>query len=102
MSISIEFADGKGGRTPGMDIASNRGWGDFGAWADKLQVSDYPHIVQLWEHGYTGPVKAIVPELRKAVLSARPSKNVRSVAENLLTLCERNAKSAMVFVADDS
>jgi hypothetical protein len=102
MSISIEFSDGKGGRTPGQDLATNRGWSEFGAWADNLQLPDYEHVVQLWEHGYTSPVKAVVPELRKAVLSEHPSKNVRSVAENLLALCERRVRAGVVFVADDS
>jgi hypothetical protein len=103
MTISIEFADGKGGRTPGEDVATNRGWAEFGAWVDDLPVDDdHRCIGQLWEYGATGTAQQLADQLKKAIKTSKPPKDVKSIAENLITLCSRNAKSGGVFVADDS
>ena len=103
MTISIDFADGKGGRTEAGDVATNSGWAAFGAWVDSLQADDaHGRIVDLWEWGKSFHVEELAGQLRKALETSPPPAAVRSVALNLIALAEANADSEGVFVADDS
>jgi hypothetical protein len=110
MTISIEFADGKGGRTPGVDVATNSGWVEFGAWVDTFPEGDeYLRPIQLWEHGSSFHTEELIAQLKRAFKTMKPSKYVRSVAENVIALCERHLRKSKrdpaaegVFVSDDS
>ena len=104
MTISIEFADGKGGRTAGTDLATNRGWAEFGAWVDGLpdNNSAYDGVIILYEHGLLYDLPSLIAAIEAALKDHPPAKNVRAVAENLLALARRNSSVQGMFVVDDS
>lgn len=52
--------------SPGEQVASVTGWGDFVRWASALSELKYPNLVQLAEWGSTEPVDALLFQLQEA------------------------------------
>jgi hypothetical protein len=110
MGIVIEFADAKGGRMGGDEVANNSGWAEFGAWVDTLPAEErYRHVICLWEYGYEFKVIQLAQQLRQALKDTKPKKHVREVAENVLVLIDRhiprvkkNPEYDGIFVYDGS
>lgn len=102
MSVCIEFADNKGGRVEGDQVATNSGWTDFGDWVDTLPLKGYRRVIELWEHGVTFHVAELASQLRRAVKNRKPPKDVRSVAEGVIFLAEKFSWSEGAFVDDGS
>lgn len=102
MTISVEFGDRKGGRLEGVQVATNRGWVEFGQFVDKLPLKNYLSLVELWEHGHTYQVKRLEKELERLLAKRQPEGGVKSVGENLLALVRQNIDSDVLCVADDS
>jgi hypothetical protein len=104
VSISVEFADGEGGRTEGTDLATNLGWHEFGNWA--LELPDgptaYRSLVVLVEHGYVLDIPALVAALKAALADHPPPASVRGVARAILKLAHANAHIEGMFISDDS
>jgi len=102
VGVCIDFGDDKGGVVDGDEVATNSGWARFGDWVDTLPRRQYRAVVELWELGTTSEVKQLARQLHKALETAKPPKNVRSVAENVLFLAEKFAWSNAAFVDDES
>ncbi len=81
-----------------LRLATNSGWGEFGAWADALDATTFREVVCLWEHGYTRHVGVLVTQLDLALTRQPPTDpTVRDTAENLLKI----AREAAAKGADD-
>ena len=103
MSVCIDFADGKGGRLEGDQVATNTGWLEFGKWVDSLPTEErYRHIICLWEYGYEYAVKKLGRQLERAIAETKAPKNVGSVAEGIVHLIKQHPKSGGIFVDNDS
>ena len=96
MSIYAQF-DEDGSQE---QIASNRGWSEFGDWVETLNANDFPTLAALWEHGATSDIRGLTSEVAKAVKSAPPSKDVKTIAKFLLSALRGNAKAGCVLVTN--
>ena len=67
MSVYLSAGDDQ------FQAASNRGWSDFGEWADALAVATYPLVVQLWEHGVAEPAGELAGQLAAAAKASPPT-----------------------------
>lgn len=79
-------------------IASNLGWTEIGTWVDSLDHESYPALVQLWEHGSTSDVSALIEEIEAAIEDSTPNDDVKASLELLLEALHENDSSESVFV----
>lgn len=96
MSTYAQFDDDGDQR----QIASNLGWSEFGDWCDGLDHEKHPLLVQLWEHGQSNDVKALMIELTDAMEREQPSPDVKGSAELLLDALNANRGSESVYVTN--
>ncbi len=96
MSIYAQF-DEDGSQE---QIASNRGWSEFGDWVETLNATDFPGLAALWEHGFASDVPALTSEVAKAVKSAPPSKDVKTIAKFLLSALRENSGAGCVLITN--
>lgn len=81
-------------------IASNLGWSEFGDWCEELDHEEYPHIVQLWEHGQSNDVKLVAKELHTAIEKEQMSEDVKGSVELLLDALNANSVASFVFITN--
>ena len=80
---------------PGDQVASNRGWGDFGTWVESLDAGAFPKLSALREHGCAEPVSALRKELAKALKKFPPTD------ASALAVARAVAEALANFAADD-
>jgi hypothetical protein len=95
MSLYLEFDNGAQ-----RDLASNKGWSEFGDWADKLSLAAYGAVIELWEHGITERVERLGEQLAVAVKKENPSKDVSSIAQNILDAVAEIKDAEFVMVTN--
>lgn len=61
-----------GGGEPAF-VASNTGWGAFGAWVDSLDPAPFNDLVHLREYGWSEPAKAVRDQLAAALKESPPA-----------------------------
>src|SRR3984885_62469 len=81
MSVYLSIDSG----TPTF-LASVTGWGDFSEWIGGQE--DVEEIAHLCDHGWGEPATAIAESVRTALRSDDPSEDVKSTAENLLSILD--------------
>lgn len=82
-------------------LASNQGWGDFGAWADKLDHERYGEVVRLWEHGQCTDLEALGQQLQTALhRDPPPAEDVRTTAKALLSLLAERGGADVLTVSN--
>jgi hypothetical protein len=80
-------------------LASNRGWSEFGDWAETLDWKTYPTLANLWYYGWV-PVAPLREHLTAVLRDSPPSeKSVRATARNLLRLV-RGLRGSAVAVTN--
>ena len=103
MGLYLQIDDGE----PAM-LASNRGWSDFGNWAETLDAETFYPVAHLWEHGYFEGLDILEVSLRAAIETIPPTDvPLRTTVTDLietLTYRRKDARLAMVtngMVEDD-
>ena len=103
MSTLLVFGDERPGR-PELQIATNRGWIDVGAWADGLgnQANElYPELMQLVDHGESHDLKALKTNIDSAMRNDGPSDaTVATTLKGLRDVVESNIKEEYALVSD--
>lgn len=95
MSIYLQFGEEQ------EQVASNKGWSDFGTWADALDHKQYPRVVHLWEHGWIEDVGALTQELTAAQTKAAPSDDtVAATLAGIIAAAITNADADAAVVTD--
>jgi len=72
--------------TPRGDVATTSGWWEFGEWADTLDLDKYNEIVVLSEHGLSDKPLSLARQLAAAIVAAKPSRDVASIAAGLIKI----------------
>ena len=82
MSIYAQTDNGQ------TQIASNKGWSQFGDWAETLDAKTNGAVVSLWEHGVTEDVKSLSAGLQAARTATKPIADVEGIIEGILAACD--------------
>jgi hypothetical protein len=82
---------------PGEQIASNKGWGDFGRWVDRLDVKCYWELVHLREYGWCQHLPTLGRLLRAALKADKPAPDVATVATALLSVIKGQNDCVLVI-----
>lgn len=96
MSVYLTFDE-----SAGEQVASNLGWTDFGNWVDDLDVGQFPHVVSLWEHGYTNEISKLIAELKIAIEQSEPTaKGLAKTIDQLIEMLHFEKNQEVVFIND--
>lgn len=69
--MSFYLQIGSGGAS--IQIASNKGYGDFGRWVESLGLKDFPQVKHLYEFGWSQKPVALKMQLDMALKRHPPS-----------------------------
>jgi hypothetical protein len=98
MSLYAQFDDGTQ-----EFLSSNRGWSEFGEWADGLEAGKFPQVVHLREHGWCQRLGDLGAQLRAALKDERPEDdNVTATASALVTILSNQTGGEVLTVTDGS
>ena len=75
-------------------VASNRGWSEFGDWVETLSKKTYPQLHELWNDGSSQLFEEVIKQLGDALENHPPSKNVAGSTKLLLNALRKNKKKA--------
>ncbi len=67
-----------------LDLASNRGWGDFVRWADRLDAGAFGQVAHLAEYGWCQEPALLRAQLAAALRLRPPDDHTAGVARTLL------------------
>lgn len=98
MSIYLKIEDGEP-----RQIATNRGWGDFCRWTQKLRTADYTEPKRLAVYGCSVAPAALEAQLRTAMDARLPHSvpGLPTTIEGILTiLTERPPDAEIITVTD--
>jgi hypothetical protein len=79
-------------------LASNKGWGDVGRWADGLDVDAYGEVVHLTENAWSQELPKLEKQLRAAVKASKPKPTVKSTLADLLSLLANRGSAEVVTI----
>jgi hypothetical protein len=82
------------------DVATTRGWGDFGRWVDTLDVATYPEMHHLRWYGWEQDLGPLQEQLAKALEEESPPKKVTSVGKGLLGILEKRSQAEVLVISD--
>lgn len=94
MSLYAQFDDDG----PQMQIASNTGWSDFGAWIESLDVGAFPELISLWEYGQSNNIMQLGKEIANALAAHLLKGTVSSTAQVITAALAGNMTAEAVYV----
>lgn len=98
MSLAVEWGASD---DQSQALATNSGWGAFGAWADTLDHHAYREVVHIWEHHYTREPAALADQLTHALSHFPPTDaTVRDTAAGLLRAAHAASGSDQLVVTN--
>lgn len=87
--------------TPGVQIASNRGWSDLVGWTDELDIENYETLIHLTDYGWTNNLSYLLQEIRKAVEKHAPTaEGLDKTIADLVELIDANKDKEAIFITD--
>jgi hypothetical protein len=96
MSLYAQFDDGTQ-----EFLSSNRGWSEFGEWADGLDTDEYPQVVHLREYGWCQQLAGLKYQLHAALKWRRPANDrVAATAGTLLAILSNRTGGEVLTVTD--
>lgn len=81
-------------------LASNKGWGDFCAWARGLSAKEAPDLLHLVDFGWDEDLPLVAEQLRAGLEGSPPDRDTRAVADELLSLVAGADGGAVLTITD--
>lgn|GEM_PF-5584957 len=84
----------------GPQIASNRGWSDFIAWAVTLDLTKFYKVVQFAEHGLTEDLAELAENIESAIADGKSPAGVAVIGQNIIDAIRDNPEAGVIMVTN--
>jgi hypothetical protein len=71
-----------------IQISTNKGWEQYGDWAESLPRTQWPEVVNLWLTGLCKDAPLLASQLESAQTLHSPNADVRDIIKHILEVCE--------------